>query len=208
MRIVVFGATGSTGKLLVEKALSAGHEVTAFVRSDSPIKDSDAGLRIIVGNVFDTAAVANAVRQHDVVLSALGGRPWRNARICYSALGRIVPAMKQHGVRRILAISTLGAHDTRADVGWFARNVLFRVLLRHEVADKEAMEELLSESGLDWTVIRVGLLTNDPARGHFRAADDHSIHGMGRIGRADVADFMLAQIESDVWKRRKPVLVY
>jgi len=207
MRILVFGATGGTGKLLVEKALSAGHKVTAFTRAGSPLNSRD-GLSIVGGSVFDPIAVAAAVSGHDVVLSALGGRPWRNTRICSSAMRSIVPAMKQHGVRRLLAISTFGANETRAELGWFARHTLFGFLLRNEVADKEAMEDLLSETDLDWTIVRVGILSDGPSRGQFRAKDDRSIRGMGRIARSDVADFMLAQVESELWKWRKPVLVY
>src|ERR1044072_5032688 len=161
MRVLVFGATGGTGRLLVGKALSAGHKVTAFTRTDSSVNSRD-GLSIVNGSVFDPIAVAAAVSGHDVVLSALGGRPWRNARICSSAMRSIVPAMKQHGVRRILAISTFGARETRADLGWFARHILFGVLLRNEVAGKEAMEDSLSETDLDWTIIRVGLLSDGP----------------------------------------------
>ena len=207
MRILVFGATGGTGRILVDNALSAGHEVTAFTRSQSPV-DTRPRLRVVMGSVFDPAAVAGAVNGHDVVLSALGGRPWRNARICSSTVSSIIPAMRQHGVRRIVAISTFGANETRADVGWFARNVLFRLLLRTEVADKEAMEDRLAATDLDWTIVRVGILADGAARGDFRARDDRSIRGMGRIARSDVAHFMLSAIESGVWNRRKPVLVY
>jgi putative NADH-flavin reductase len=207
VRLVIFGATGGTGRLLVEQALSAGHDVTAFARPGSTI-EARPRLSIVIGSVLDSAAVASVIAEQDAVLCALGGRPWRNSRICSSALRRIIPGMKQHGIRRILAISSLGAGDTRGDVGWFARNVLFRVLLRTEIADKEAMEDLLLASGLDWTVVRVGLLTDGSLCGELRVADDHSIQGMGRIARSDVATFMLAQIGSEFWKCRRPVLVY
>ena len=116
--------------------------------------------------------------------------------------------MARHGVKRIVVMSTLGAGDTRADVGAIARRLLFGLVLRNEVADKEAMERHLESTGLDWTVVRVGLLNDGVSRGKFRAADDHSIRGMGKIARADVAAFMLAQLTSDAWQRRKPVLVY
>jgi uncharacterized protein YbjT (DUF2867 family) len=80
-------------------------------------------------------------------------------------------------------------------------------VLRSEVADKEAMERQLAASGLDWTVVRVGPLRDDPGRGAWLAADDGSIVGMRSIARADVAAFMLAQLASEEWLRRRPVLV-
>src|SRR5687768_8354930 len=79
------------------------------------------------------------------------------------------------------------APSTRADVGWFARNILFGFILCDEVADKEAMEDYLAATDLDWTVVRVGILADGPAKDHFRAADDHTIRGMGKITRQNVA---------------------
>ena len=207
MKIIVFGPTGGTGRLLLEKATQSGHSVTAFTRNTSAIEHRP-NLTILAGSVLDADAVAIAVAGQDAVLSALGGRPWRTSPICGPAIRNITTAMAKHRLRRIVAISTLGAAETRADIGWFARNVLFRFVLRNEVADKEAMEQHLSATDLDWIVVRVATLTNEAARGSFRVADDRTIRGMGRISRSDVADFMLAQLESDPWLRRKPVISY
>jgi putative NADH-flavin reductase len=206
MRVIVFGPTGGTGRLLLEKALEVGHYVTAFARDRSAIV-ARPRLDVIAGSVLDAAAVEAAMPGHDAVLSALGGRPWRLAPTCGPAIRNITAAMRKYGPRRVVVISTLGAGDTRADIGWIARNVLFRFLLRTEVADKEAMESHLSTTNLDWTVVRVGMLTDEPARGTFRTADDHSIREMGKIARADVAAFMISQLGSDAWLRRRPVVV-
>jgi uncharacterized protein YbjT (DUF2867 family) len=206
MRVIVFGPTGGTGRLLLEKALEAGHSVTAFARDRSAVV-SRPGINVVAGSVLDAAAVEAVMPGHDAVLSALGGRPWRLAPICGPAIRNITAAMTKHGPRRIVVISTLGAGDTRADIGWIARNVLFRFVLRTEVADKEAMERHLSTTNLDWTVVRVGILTDESARGTFRTADNHTIRGMGKIARADVAAFIVSQLVSDAWLRRRPVVV-
>jgi len=115
--------------------------------------------------------------------------------------------MTKHGVRRIVAISTFSAGNSRPRVGWFARHLLFGAVLRSEVADKEAMERALAATDLAWTVVRVGLLADAAARGAWRAADDDLIRGMGKIARADVAAFMPAQLASDAWVRRAPALM-
>jgi putative NADH-flavin reductase len=162
----------------------------------------------VTGDAFDASSVADVVAGQDAVLSALGGRPWRSNQICSRAIGNITRAMSQHGSRRIVAMSTHGAGETRANVGWLTRSLIFGLVLRTEVADKEAMERSLADTDLDWVVVRVGVLTNDNPRGAWRAADDGSIRGMGKIARADVAAFMLAQLEKDTWLRRKPVIVY
>ena len=208
MRIIIFGPTGGTGQQLVAQALLAGHAVTAFTRSAGAVAPRP-GLTVVVGRTLDSNAVERAIAGHDAVLCALGGRPWRRrARVCSGAVQNIAPAMVKHGVRRIVAISTFGAGNSRPQVDWLARTLLFGLVLRSEVADKEAMERHLSATDLEWVVVRVGLLTNEQARGKWRAADDDSIRGMGKIARADVAAFMLAQLETETWVRRKPALMY
>jgi putative NADH-flavin reductase len=207
MKIIVFGPTGGTGRQLVAQALAAGHDVTAFTRNPAAI-ETRPRLSVVAGDTLDPAAVERAIAGHDAVLCALGGRPWRRrARVCSSAIRHIAPAMVKHGVHRLVAISTFGAGETRSQVGWLPRHLLFGFVLRSEVADKEAMERELSGTDLDWTVVRVGLLTDEPARGSWRAADDGSIRGMGKVARADVAAFMLAQLENEAWLRRRPVVM-
>lgn len=208
MKIAVFGATGGTGRHLVALAIKAGHEVTAVTRNPVAL-EAQKGLTVVTGSADDPGSLESAIAGQDAVLCALGGRPWRrHERVCSTAVGNIIPLMEKYGARRIVAISTFGAGDTRLQAGWFARNLLLGGILRSEVADKEAMEAQLANSNLDWTVVRVGMLADGLAHGTWRAADDGSIRGMGKIARADVAAFMLAQLDSDQWLRRKPVLMY
>jgi putative NADH-flavin reductase len=208
MKIAVLGATGGTGREVVVQALARGHEVTALVRNPSALEPRR-GLAIVAGDTEDPTSVERAILGNAAVLCALGGRPWRRReRVCSTAVRNLIPAMHKHGLQRIIAISTFGASNTRMQVGWFARTALFGLVLRSEVADKEAMEAELSNADLAWTVVRVGVLTDGPARGAYRAADDGSIRGMGKIARADVAAFMLAQLESESWMRRRPAIMY
>jgi len=207
VKVAILGPTGATGRQLVAQALAAGHEVVAFARRATAIQPQPR-LSVISGSTEDARALEPAIAGSDAVLCALGGRPWRRTEnVCSTAARHFVPLMQRHGVRRIVAISTFGAAETRSQVGWIARNVLFGLVLRSEVADKEAMEEILSASDLDWTVVRVGLLTDASPRGVWRAADDGSIRGMGKIARGDVAAFMLAQLGSELWVRRMPALM-
>lgn len=205
MKVTIFGATGGTGRLLVSAALAAGHEVTAFARRSSTLKQAP-GLTIIEADVIDGPAVARAITGRDAVLSALGGKPFKALGICTRAMAAIIPAMQRHGVRRIIAMSTFGAGETRRDVGWFAQHLLFRFVLRGEVADKNKMEQLLEASPLDWTVVRVNRLI-DGAAGGVRAADDGTIKVMRTVARADVARFMVDELTRNEWIRRKPVVV-
>jgi putative NADH-flavin reductase len=207
MKITILGSTGPTGRQLVAKALARGHEVTAFARRPAALPVHPR-LVTVPGSIADAAALDAAIAGRDAVLCALGGRPWaRRERVCSTAMRHTVASMQRHRVRRVVAISTFGAGETRPRVGWLVRHFVFGVVLRSEVADKEAMEQILERSGLDWTVVRVGLLHDGPSRGAWRAADDASIQGMGRIARADVAAFMLDQLDDATWLRRKPALM-
>ena len=207
MKITILGPTGPTGRQLVDQALARGHEVTAFARRPAALP-AHPRLVTVTGSIADAAALDGAIAGRDAVLCALGGRPWRRReRVCSTAMRHAVASMQRHHVRRVVAISTFGAGDTRPRMGWLVRHVVFGVVLRSEVADKEAMEAILERSGLDWTVVRVGLLHDGPARRAWRAADDASIDGMGRIARADVAAFMLDQLDDARWVRRKPALM-
>ena len=105
-------------------------------------------------------------------------------------------------------MSTFGAGDSRPLVNPLPRALIFGLVLRSEVADKEAMEALLVASDLDWTVVRVGILTDGPRTGRYRTRDDGSIRGMGKVSRNDVADFMLLELRARAWIRRRPVLMY
>ena len=161
MKLTVFGATGGTGQQLVSQALAAGCAVTALVRHPA-LGKSQSGLTFLSGDTHDSEAVGRAVAGNDAVLCALGGRPWRRSEnVCSSAMPNIIDAMHKHSVRRIIAISTFGAGDSRPQAPWLARALIFGFILRTEVADKEAMEAQLSSSGVDWTVVRVGVLAGE-----------------------------------------------
>ena len=198
MKLIVFGATGGTGLSIIDQALAANHEVTAFARSPFESK-----ARVVQGNVLDSAEVAKAIAGHDVVFSCLGTRPWRHTDICSQGIDSIIRAMEATNVRRLIAMSTQGIGDSK--LGFFG-GLGAGLFLRKAFADKDRMEQRMAASDRDWIVVRPGLLTNGKLRGVCRAADDNSLVG-GTIGRADVAAFMLEQIESTEWLRRRPVLV-
>lgn len=200
MKLVIFGATGGTGQHLVEQALAAGHDVTVFARRGGVMSRA----RVITGDVLDHATVAEAVAGHDAVLSALGTRPWKHVDICSNGIAAIIPAMQRAGVKRVIAMSSQGVGDSKlGTLGTLGASLLLGKSFR----DKHAMEVRLADSDLAWIVVRPGMLVNANARGAWRCDDEGAIAG-GKICRADVAAFMLQQLESDEWLRRRPVVVW
>jgi putative NADH-flavin reductase len=206
MRIIVFGATGGSGRAAIDQAIAAGHEVTAFVRRPEALTGIDKRVKIVAGDATDTAAVTAAIAGHDVVISGLGTRPWRHRDICSEGTRAIIAGMQASGVRRVIVMSSLGVGDSWQHTG-LALKIGGAILLRKAFRDKAAMEDLLRATDLDWIVVRPGLLTNGKARGRWRAADDGSLRS-GSISRADTAAFMLAQLTSNEWLRRLPIVVW
>jgi putative NADH-flavin reductase len=202
VKLIVFGATGATGRSLVDQALAGGHEVTAFVRSPDALAGT--GAHVVAGDVLDPAAVAAAMPGHAAVLSALGTKPWKHVDICSRGIASIIAAMQAANVRRVVAMSSQGVGDSR--VGPVA-GIFTRLILARSFRDKLAMEEALGATDLEWIVVRPGLLTNGPPRGRWRCDASGALRG-GRIARADVAAFMLGELAGSAWLHKRPVIVW
>jgi putative NADH-flavin reductase len=204
MKLLIFGASGATGRVLVSAALAKGHAVTAFVRTASKLAVSHQNLTAIVGDVADRQAVKRAVVGHEAVFSCLGvGVPLKHDPAVVAGIGFIVDAMQRTGPARLIYLSFLGVRDSRRQLGPLLGGVIAPLVLRREVADHEAKEKLIVQSSLDWTIVRPPKLTNGVATGEFR-------HGNGirarsllpTLARADVAAFMLGQINDTTYSRR------
>lgn len=203
MKLVVFGATGGLGRAAASAAAARGDQVTAFARRPGRLHLGPS-VRVVEGDALDAEAVAGAVAGQDAVLSALGGRPWRDTEVCARGTRNIVEAMRRHGVRRLVVVSSLGVGESRLQLGWLVR-VAAPLVMRRAFDDKERMEEVVRSSDLDWVIVRPGLLTGGRPSGRWRAAVDDSI-GVGFITRADAAAFCLVQLTSDEYLERAPTL--
>lgn len=209
MQVVVFGATGGTGRELVKQALGHGHSVRAFVRSPDRLKVIHHRLEVVTGDALDAKAVAAAVEGQDAVLSALGANARKPNTILSDAVRNLLAAMETHGVRRLLFVSSLGVGETKGQLGPIYNLVLLPTLLKHVFADKETAEALVRESDLDWTLVRPGRLKNGWLTGKYRAAPDAAKGRLfPKIARADVADFMLNALERKLFIREAPALTY
>lgn len=206
-KLVIFGATGRTGRQIVAYALQQGRDVTAFVRDPQKLPIRDDRLRVITGDVTaDVDAVAGAVSGQDAAISALGrGQSLRSENLISRSMRTLVPAMESQGVRRLIVVSAFGVGDTQRDATLLQR-ITFRLMLRDLYADKAAAEEYLRGSSLDWTVIRPTMLTDGPPTGTYRVGERLNLRGLPKISRADVAHFALAQL-SDVTYFRKSAAI-
>ncbi|WP_210529939.1 NAD(P)-dependent oxidoreductase [Rubellimicrobium arenae] len=208
-KILVLGATGGTGRLIVAQAVARGYEVTALVRSLEKGRDLT-GARLVIDDARDEAALRNALRGQDAVVSALGtpASPFREVTLLSTATRKLVSAMKAEQVHRLVVITGIGAGDSRGHGGVLFDRLIFPLLLRHVYADKDRQEAIIRQSGLDWTIVRPTVLNDRPARGTVRALTDLSgVHG-GTVSRADVAAFILDHLSTGTWLRMAPLVTW
>jgi len=197
MKVVVCGATGRTGRLLVEGALARGHDVIAFVRAPAKLGALRDRVRVVQGDVLDGGAVSDAVDGQDAVLVALAAGGTKAAEQV-NALGtlNVIRSMQRYGVRRLVVLSAGGTQPGRdPNLPWFFERVVKPLFLKDVLADLRRMEISVRQSELDWTLIRAAHLVDGPARGAYRTEPGYSLPGGAKIARADVAAFMLDELE-------------
>ena len=212
MNIAIFGANGRTGTLLTQLALEGGHNVSALVRnpSDFPLRDR---VRIVKGSVFDPVAIGDTLRNTEAVFSALGAHsPFKKEDVLERAIPLIVSRMQEHGPRRIIALGSAGALPTSLDKQpawrrWIVQKIVYNLFLKYPVESQIAQYATLSHSGLDWTMVMPPMLTNGSPRGHYRLAPDALPRNGARIARADVAAFMVQQLNTNTQWMRKGVYI-
>ena len=198
MNVLVVGASGRTGRLLVAGALERGHAVTALVRARERLGDLAARVGVVEGDVLDGGVVSDAVDGQDAVLVALGVA-MKKGDPAVNALGtlNVIRSMQRYAVRRLVVLSAGGTqpgHDPNLPLVF--ERVIKPLFLKHAFADLRRMETSVRQSELDWTIVRAsGGLTDGPARGEYRVEPGHSLPGGRRIARADVAEHMLDQLE-------------
>lgn len=205
--VLVLGATGGTGQQLVTQALQQGHRVTALVREPPQLSLASDRLRVLGGSVTDDgSALATAMRGQDVVISALGvGKSFKSGGLIAESVPRIVRAMKDEGVRRVIFTSAFGVGETHRDVPLVPR-LFIRLLLQDVYRDKAAGEAQLIESELDWTLVYPSGLVDGAASGRYRAGERLPLRGFPRIARADVAAFLLTQIDDATYVRKRVLI--
>ncbi|WP_417309415.1 NAD(P)-dependent oxidoreductase [Devosia sp.] len=195
MNVIVFGATGSVGRLAVETMLEAGHEVTAFARRPETLALRHANLRLLAGDAADRDAVVAAMAGQDAAVVTLGAGMDRKSRIRSVGTLNVIAAMQQRGVPRLIVQSTLGAHDSWGNLNFFWKRVMFGALLRPVFRDHELQEQLVRASGLDWTIVRPSALSDQTPEGALIEDVPATRRGLGlTISREEVAGFLTRQL--------------
>lgn len=208
MKVLVFGASGATGREVVKHALDRGHSVAAFVRDPGKFEIKHANLASVIGDVTEYATVERAVLGQDAVASALGsGNSLGSHPILTDGVRNIIRAMDHAGVRRFVYLSMLGVGGSAWQLGLVDRYIVLPLLLRNVVTDHAREEALIKQSTLDWVIVRPPRLTNGPYTGRYRSGEDVRERTLlASISRADVADFMVKQLTDNRYVHGTPAV--
>ena len=193
---------------LVEQAIAEGNEVVAYVRNPSKLDMENEHLTVVQGELTDEELIEKAVKGVDAVISLLGPRGGSKSKPLTHGIQNIIAAMKKQGVRRLVITSTLSAKDPNDLPDFKTKSLvnLVKVTMHDAYEDIVSTAETVRNSDLDWTIVRLTMLNNKPKSGKVRAG----YVGRGDVGtwisRADVADFMLKQVQDTKYLRQAPAI--
>lgn len=196
MKVVVFGASGKTGSMVVEKAKAAGHDVTAFTHGGDA--RPPVGVRVVTGDAADDGAVRRAVAGHDAVIDTIGGTtPWKDSGLEAKTAAAIIAGMRAGGARRFIVISAMGVDESREQASFVYGKLLMPTMMRGVVSDKGQLEQEVDASGLDFVIARPAMLSDDAENGALKVvpAPEKAHH----TRRGDLAGFLVEQLTSDTY---------
>ncbi len=204
--LVVFGASGKTGRHLVEQALHNDYRVTAFVRNDVGFKPTE-GLKIIQGDINNIDQLREAIRGKHAVFSALGvSKTLHHDPEVVNGIRTIVEAMKAEGVNRLIYLSVFLAEADPQQFSFFVRHIL-RKVIRKEVWDHEAKEKIIEQHVKAFTIVRATRLTNQPLTGKYTSGEMLALDNfLPSVTRGDVAHFMLRQLNDYTYVNKKVLI--
>jgi putative NADH-flavin reductase len=209
MKVIIFGATGFSGQAILAEAIKQGHDVTVLVRDSSKVKINHNNLRIVEGNVLDSQKVAFVIQNQEAVIQCLGvggkgdGKP---TTFISDATKIIVDEMQKQNIKRLIALSNVGAGNSIAFQPWFFTKIIltyFMKWLKVIIDDKNRMEPIIMNSNLNWTIVRCPNIVDKPAKGKYKATLD----GKGlklSITLDDLSKFMVGQLKETTFNKQAP----
>jgi putative NADH-flavin reductase len=207
MKVIIFGATGFSGQAILAEAIKQGNEVTVLVRDSSKVKINHNNLRIVEGNVLDSQKVAFVIQNQEAVIQCLGvggkgdGKP---TTFISDATKIIVDEMQKQNIKRLIALSNVGAGNSIAFQPWFFTKIIltyFMKWLKVIIDDKNRMEPIIMNSNLNWTIVRCPNIVDKPTKGKYNATLD----GKGlklSITLDDLSKFIVGQLKETTFNKQ------
>ncbi|NTW49800.1 MAG: SDR family oxidoreductase [Chlorobiales bacterium] len=207
MRVLIIGASRGLGFELVHHALEQNHHVTAFARTPDSLEVRHDRLTIVKGDVLDSNSVQQVMENQEAVFTCVGTKfTFSPVTLFSEGMKNVLAAMNAKGVKRLVAITGIGAGDSRGHGGFLFDRLFQPTLVKTIYEDKDREEELIKESTVDWTIVRPGMLTKDELKGNYQVFTDLTGVTAGYISRYEVSDFMLAQLTSTDYLKKTPLI--
>ncbi len=210
MKVIIFGASGTVGKHLIQQALEQGHEVSTFSRDISKLNEFDhPKLYKIQGDVLHKEAVEKAIIGKEAVIVVLGAGANRKSVVRSIGTQHIIQAMEKTGINRLICQSTLGAGNSYSNLNFFWKYIMFGWFLKPVFLDHQQQERFVTQSNLNWTIVRPGAFTDGPQTKNYQHGFSPSHRSLKlKISRADIAHFILQQLYSNHYLFKSPGLSY
>ncbi len=206
--VLIIGASRGVGLETVMQALEAGYEVRALSRNAHSIQITHRNLEKISASAIDSEAIHSAVDGCDAVISVIGIMPTLKPVDIFSNSAKVlISAMSAVGVKRLIAVTGLGAGNSKGTGGLLYSKIFQPFLLGSIYADKDREEDLIQNSTLEWTIVRPGILTRLPKKGNYQVLTEPESWSGGFISRSDVADFLVKQIVDRKYIGKTPLLI-
>ncbi|MCJ8151779.1 NAD(P)-dependent oxidoreductase [Shinella sedimenti] len=206
MRLLVLGASGNVGKILMEQGVARGHHITAQTRNPANLPEI-VGISVITGSPTDTGFLNKHVTGHDAVILAIGINNIGKTTLFSDSAKAVISAMHAGNVKRLITITGIGAGETKGHGGWLYNRIIFPLFTHNRYADKDLQETLIEHSDLDWTIVRPAPFRRQVHKGPLHIVGDVPKGLQLRsITRAEVAAFILDCIEGERYVRQKPFI--
>jgi putative NADH-flavin reductase len=210
LNVVVLGANGGIGRHAVSLALSAGHLVTAILRTPGNLKITHPNLKIIQGDVMRPETLEGYLKNQDVVISAIGKNSLKRTTLYSQGNRNLIDVMKRAGTNRVFFISASGlqVNPTHSLLVRFVTRFILQTLLRNMYSDLWLMEKIVKETNLNWTIVRPPKLLDHPGTGIYRVSINSHVNNGLKISRADVAHYMVNNLTNDAIFKKTVEVAY
>jgi putative NADH-flavin reductase len=210
MKVLLIGASGLLGQEVIKRSTHYGHAITAMVRDTKSYQRVGSEARLVSADVLQPSSFKEAINGQDAVICSLGiGLTFRHVTVFSEGTRNLLDiAGKEDMPPRLIVVTGIGAGESRGHGGFLYDKIIEPTVLRTIYEDKDRQEAMLKDSTAHWIGVRPGTLTNDPARGEYRVLIDLNGITVGKIARADVADFLLKQVTSDTYLFLFPTICY
>ena len=195
MNVLIVGATGQLGKLVTQTALNANHSVIAFSRRPEKLQLTHPKLRLHAGDVQAETDIDAAVTECDAVIVTIGAGMSRSGTVRSAGTQNVINAMREHGVKRLICQSTLGAQESWSNLNFYWKVIMFGAIIKPVFKDHERHEQTVQDSELDWTIVRPSAFTDKPGRGDYLVdIQPGQRHLTLKISKQEIANFLVAQL--------------